>query len=140
MEPTLSESQPPYVVIAGSIRRKILDGTYGPGKRLPTAKAFAQEYGAAPMTVQNAIRLLREEGLVITQQGRGIFVSSEPNAPSAGHEPSPDYITIMASLDKVVAELGRLDSRVRELEQTVNDLRGGPSALPSGPSSDAGQQ
>jgi DNA-binding GntR family transcriptional regulator len=110
-------------VIAGDIRRKIMDGTYGPGERLPTAKVFAQQYGSAPMTVQNAIRLLREEGLVITQQGRGIFVAADPAGSGSGRTPSADYVSIMSSLDKVVAEMGRLDGRVRELEQTVEALR-----------------
>ncbi|MFC1416523.1 GntR family transcriptional regulator [Streptacidiphilus cavernicola] len=119
-----SESQPPYVVIAGDLRRKILDGTFGPGERLATAKVFAKEYGAAIMTVQNAIRLLREEGLVITQQGRGIFVSANPGE-SADQRPSAEFAAVMSSLDKVIAELGRLDGRVRELEQTVDALQSG---------------
>ncbi|MCX4757830.1 GntR family transcriptional regulator [Kitasatospora purpeofusca] len=125
MEMKRSESQPPYVVIAADLRRQILDGTYAPGARLPTAKDLAAQYKAAVMTVQSAVRLLREEGLVITQHGRGIFVSATPGEVSEGAEQSPGYAEIMRGIDTVIAELGRLDNRMRTLEETVEALQRG---------------
>lgn len=56
------------------IRARIADGTYPPGKRLPTAREFAEEFGTSARTVTEAMRILRESGEVIGVRGRGTFV------------------------------------------------------------------
>jgi DNA-binding GntR family transcriptional regulator len=121
--PTRAGSEPPYVVIASDLREKIADGQYEPGEKLPTTRQLAQDYGAAAMTIQNAMRLLRDEGLIVTQQGRGTFVSTNPETGPEGERRSREYTEIMASLSEVVAELGRLDGRLRELEQNIASLQ-----------------
>ena len=42
--------------------------------RFPSGSELAQRYGVARMTVQQAVRLLREERLVVSRQGSGIYV------------------------------------------------------------------
>jgi GntR family transcriptional regulator len=62
----------PYQQVARLIRQRIQTGELGP--RLPSYMDLAHELGVAPMTVQRAIGVLREEGLVVTYPGRGTFV------------------------------------------------------------------
>ncbi|MGH3400619.1 MAG: GntR family transcriptional regulator [Streptosporangiaceae bacterium] len=71
----------PYQQVAARIRERIQSGDLGP--RLPSYMDLAHEMGVAPMTVQRAIRVLADEGLVITRPGRGTFVagSEKPRQP-----------------------------------------------------------
>jgi DNA-binding GntR family transcriptional regulator len=72
---SIDESSPdwPYQQVAARIRERIAAGELGP--RLPSYMALAHELEVSPMTVQRAIGILRDEGLVITRPGRGTFVA-----------------------------------------------------------------
>jgi len=61
--------------IADDLRQQIRDGDLRPGQLLPTQSQLMQAYKASSLTVQKAIRLLRNEGWVIARQGRGTFVT-----------------------------------------------------------------
>jgi GntR family transcriptional regulator len=67
---------PVYVQLANLLRQGIQDGTYPPDRALPSIRTLQQTYGVADGTVQKALRILKDEGLVHTVQGRGIFVTS----------------------------------------------------------------
>jgi DNA-binding transcriptional regulator YhcF (GntR family)/predicted enzyme related to lactoylglutathione lyase len=75
------DSRPPYVQVAAALRASIRNGALQPGGKLPSGSELAQRYGVARMTVQNAIRLLRSEGLVVTRQGSGVYVRTRPASP-----------------------------------------------------------
>ncbi|UYQ64492.1 GntR family transcriptional regulator [Streptomyces peucetius] len=61
--------------IADDLRQQIREEKLRPGQLLPTQSQLMQEYKASSLTVQKAIRLLRNEGWVIARQGRGTFVT-----------------------------------------------------------------
>jgi DNA-binding GntR family transcriptional regulator len=65
----------PYQQVAAVIRDRIRAGELGP--RLPSYMDLAHELKVSPMTVQRAIGVLRDEGLIITIRGRGTFVAPE---------------------------------------------------------------
>jgi DNA-binding GntR family transcriptional regulator len=67
----------PRQQVARIIREKIETGEYGP--KLPSYQKLANELGVAPMTVQAALTILKEEGLVYGVPGRGTFVSEGPS-------------------------------------------------------------
>ncbi|WP_184889998.1 GntR family transcriptional regulator, partial [Sphaerisporangium siamense] len=60
--------------IADDIRTKIESGHLQPGDKLPGLPDLAQSYGVSLVTVRLALARLKQEGLVISQQGRGNFV------------------------------------------------------------------
>lgn len=64
----------PWTYIANDLRAKILAGRWQPGDRLPTLAQLSVEYRRARGTVQNAINLLRDEGLIETRGSSGIYV------------------------------------------------------------------
>lgn len=84
----LSEARPglPYIQVAGALRAAILTKTLEPGDKIPSGSQLATRYGVARMTVQQAIRVLRDEGLVVSRQGSGVFVR-ERTARSVGLRP-----------------------------------------------------
>jgi len=64
--------------VAAEIRRAIAEGEAGPGERLPLAKDIAAVLGVNKNTVLRALRILRDEGLLDFQRGRGITVAGTP--------------------------------------------------------------
>src|SRR5258708_3333071 len=60
--------------LAGEIR----SGRLAPGARLPTEQALTRAARVSRTVVREAVAALRAEGLVITRQGVGAFVSAEP--------------------------------------------------------------
>ncbi len=65
----------PYEEIKASIRRRIADGGWQPGVRLPSERELVQEFGCARMTVHRALRELEDEGLIERRQGSGSYVA-----------------------------------------------------------------
>jgi GntR family transcriptional regulator len=64
--------------IADAIRARITSGQYPPGSQLPGLPALAQTYKASLVTVRLAVARLRQEGLIMSQQGVGNFVREQP--------------------------------------------------------------
>lgn len=75
------DPRPPYVQVANSLRAAILTRKFAPGEKLPSGPQLAKSYGVARMTIQQAMRLLREEGLVVSRQGSGVFVRERTSRP-----------------------------------------------------------
>lgn len=65
---------PAFRQVAADIRSKITDGRYAPGSRLPSERELVDSYGVSRPTVRDAVNLLRAEGIVSAEHGRGVFV------------------------------------------------------------------
>lgn len=63
-----------YRQLADILRGRITSGQLQPGDRLPSESRLEQEYGISRETIRRALRLLRDEGLVVTEQGYGTRV------------------------------------------------------------------
>jgi GntR family transcriptional regulator len=70
---------PPFRKIAQVLRGDILAGRIAPGERLPSENELADHHETTRATVRKAIALLRSEGLVLSEQGRGAFVRPRPH-------------------------------------------------------------
>ena len=68
------ERQLPSRTIAEAIRSQIESGELPPGAQLPSERDLASTYGTARNTAREAVRILSDAGLVITDQGKGSFV------------------------------------------------------------------
>ncbi|WP_326566925.1 GntR family transcriptional regulator [Amycolatopsis rhabdoformis] len=68
------DPRPPFQQVAAILKASILTGAYQPGDRLPSYTELAASYGVAVMTAQKAVGVLRDEGLVVSRQGKGSFV------------------------------------------------------------------
>jgi GntR family transcriptional regulator, transcriptional repressor for pyruvate dehydrogenase complex len=65
--------------IAERIAGDIMAGKLRPGSRLPTEQQMMAALGVSRTTVREAVAALRADGLVVTRQGAGAFVS--PDSP-----------------------------------------------------------
>ncbi len=69
---------PLYVQVARMVSRLIADGTWPPGLKLPPERQMARIMGVSRNTTSACYRYLLEQGLVISCQGRGTYVSGQP--------------------------------------------------------------
>jgi len=65
---------PTYRQVANILRERIRSGELKRGDQLPSVHALVIETGLADATIRSAVRVLKDEGLVRTAPGRGVFV------------------------------------------------------------------
>lgn len=58
-----------------SLRKQIIEGNLKPGTKLPAARDIEEKAGVSRSVVREAIAALRAEGLVVSKQGVGMFVT-----------------------------------------------------------------
>ena len=63
---------PLYDQVAAILRGQIERGEIT--SRLPSLRTIAQEYEVSHITAEHAVRVLRDEGLVVTVTGKGTYV------------------------------------------------------------------
>lgn len=78
-----------YRQVADELRDAIMDGTYGPGQALPSQPELARQYGLNQTSINRAIALLRAEGMVRVEHGRGAFVQMVPTVKRTRRVPGP---------------------------------------------------
>src|ERR1700680_1139541 len=67
-----------YEQIVQQIEESILAGTLKPGDQLPAERDLAQQFGVSRTAVREAVKTLREKGLVEAYPGRGTLIRDGP--------------------------------------------------------------
>src|SRR5579872_3651344 len=65
-----------YEQIVQQVEESILKGQLKPGDQLPAERDLAQRFGVSRTAVREAVKTLREKGLVEAYSGRGTFVTN----------------------------------------------------------------
>jgi len=76
VDPT--SDRPVFRQIADFLREDISVGRLGEGVQLQSERELMEAFGAARGTVRQSLNLLKGEGLIQTEHGRGAFVRSRP--------------------------------------------------------------
>lgn len=98
-----ADKRQPNVQIAASIRAAILTGELAPGSQLPPGHELAKFFGVSRMTVQTAIRTLRDEGFVDSRAGSGVYVRDRATLPTPAGKDQP-----LAGIATFLFEMGHL--------------------------------
>lgn len=72
------EALPVYIQIAEELRQNINQGIYQVGDKLPTESQLSDRFAVNRHTLRRAISILKSEGLLRVDQGRGTFVVARP--------------------------------------------------------------
>jgi GntR family transcriptional regulator len=103
-------AQSKYLQIADRLRDQIDSGGLKPGERLPSEPDLVKLFDASRNTVRLAIAKLTNQGLVVTRQGLGTFVS-EPAVPFtallsrvATQPPGQSASTLLPEVSNIDAE------------------------------------
>jgi GntR family transcriptional regulator len=74
------EKEPIYLQIVEQVKSMVASGLLKPGSQLPTVREVAADLRINFNTAARAYRMLHEEGIISTQQGRGTYVLEAPPA------------------------------------------------------------
>ena len=96
-----------YEQILQQVEEAILKGQLKPGDQLPPERDLAQRFGVSRTAVREAVKALREKGLVEAYTGRGTFVT---NGTSQAIRQSLDWMSKISQHEGTVhlAELRRI--------------------------------
>jgi DNA-binding GntR family transcriptional regulator len=112
-----NDPRSPYQQIADDLRRRIGSGELGPGVRMESTRKLATRYGVAAMTIHQAVRVLRDEGLVQSWQGRGTFIRTE------GQELPQDLTSVVqdlhARVDALASEGASTNEQLAEIRRQL---------------------
>ncbi len=141
------DPRPASQQIASLLRAAILTHRFAPGERLPSQQELGKRYGVARETVKAALRILKDEHLIVTRQGSGAYVRSQAERPVglrphieaafrrphvsiafAGFSSETLHGALQEPLDKVRA--GRLTPESISIRILLPDLST-PAAVPS---------
>lgn len=78
------DTLPLYQQIADELRQNIQDAVFNIGDRLPTESELSDRFGVNRHTLRRAVEVLRHEGIVDVERGRGTFVVAAPITVSIG--------------------------------------------------------
>ena len=88
-----------YEQIVKQIEESILKGELKPGDQLPAERELAQQFGVSRTAVREAVKTLREKGLVESYSGRGTFIT---NGTSQAIKQSLDFMMRIGQQDGLV--------------------------------------
>jgi GntR family transcriptional regulator len=121
-----TDARPLQVRVADDIRGRIETGEYAPGEQLPTLDQLAEKHRCSLAAVRKAIDLLKQQGLVVTVQGRGTFVRERPKARRHGIE---RYARSRWASGKAVL-VAEAEQQDRTAEQIIRELAEVPAPEP----------
>ncbi len=109
---------PIYQQIVDQIKAQIAGGELQPGDQLPTVRALATDLRINFNTVARAYRMLDEERIISTQQGRGTYITEKP-PPKVTERMRRESLEALAK--RYVEEAARLGFADTEIRQMVGE-------------------
>lgn len=106
--------RPAYQQVADDLRQQIASGELPVGSAIPSTAKLSELYSVSVTVVRAAVTQLRTDGLVVGHPGKGVFVSSTPDA-------AAERTTTVHDLARQVAALRE---QVAFLQTQVTDLYG----------------
>jgi GntR family transcriptional regulator len=104
-----------YQQLAEALRTGIEAGRIGIGDLLPTEAVLARQFDVSRHTVREALRVLREQGLITSRQGMGSRVRAS--------SPRIAYVEAVTSIDDLLEFAAATHLEQTKLEDVVADER-----------------
>ena len=118
-----------YEQIVEQIEQSVQRGDLKPGDQLPAERELAEQVGVSRTAVREAVKALREKGLVEAYPGKGTFITSGSSNPmrlsidrmmrSAQVDATSSLVEVREILEPEIAAL----AAVRATEENLNSLR-----------------
>ena len=104
---TESIGRPAYQQVADDLRLRITTGEFPVGSAIPSTAKLTKKYGVSITVIRAAVARLREDGLLVGQPGKGVFVRSTPDSLA---ERAVTIDDISRQVEEFRAELLRIES------------------------------
>lgn len=109
---------PIYTQIVNQVQSQVAGGVLQPGDQLPTVRALAEELRVNFNTVARAYRILDEERIISTQQGRGTFIAETP-PPNVTERLRQEALEALTQ--RYISEAIRLEFSKEEISRRVQE-------------------
>jgi GntR family transcriptional regulator len=73
-----SDKRPIYLQIMEQLKQRVAVGDWPEGQATPSIRQLAVDLQVSVITIKRAYLELEREGVIVTQQGKGSFVASNP--------------------------------------------------------------
>jgi GntR family transcriptional regulator len=114
----LRADSPIYIQLVDQVKAQIASGILQPGDQLPTVRALATELRINFNTVARAYRILDEDRIISTQQGRGTYITEKP-PPKVTERMRRESLETLAR--RYIEEASRLGFTETEIQQIVGE-------------------
>ena len=111
-----------YEQIVEQIEQSVQRGDLKPGDQLPAERELAEQFGVSRTAVREAVKALREKGLVEAYPGKGTFITSGSSNPmrqsidrmmrSAQVDATSSLVEVREILEPEIAALAAVRARI----------------------------
>ena len=112
-----SDKRPMYLQIMEQIKQRIAVGDWAAGQAIPSIRQLAVNIGVSVITVKRAYLELEREGMIVTRQGKGCFVASDPHVGARIREQE-----LAQHLEQAVRSAALLGVSPRNLEKRIRAM------------------
>lgn len=106
----------PYQILERELRKRILNGTYAMGDKMPSIRIIAEQERYASATVQRAFHNLKRQGLLVYRRSTGYLVSEHQELERMKAE---ECYKAINTLYDTLYELGCSESEIGLLLQEI---------------------
>ena len=111
-----ANDKPIFLQLADVIKSDIVSGKFKITEKLPSVRDFAFEFGVNPNTVQKALQILEDEGLIVTDRTNGKFVAGSTEKIEAQKSK-----TINHEIDLFMEKMKALGLDIAEIKNLINN-------------------
>ena len=117
MPVNFSNDKPIFLQLAEIIKGDIIAGKIKEGEKLPSVREFALSYGINPNTVQKALQILEDDGLIVTDRTNGKFVSGGEDLIQNEREK-----VILQELEQFIQKMNSFGVDSKEIINLINKM------------------
>lgn len=110
--------EPIYTQLVEQVKQLVAAGNLKPGDQLPTVRQLAADLRVNFNTVARAYRMLHDEGVLSTQQGRGTFIVEQP-LPAHSEQRKLRRAKLAELTERFLLEAERLGYEPDEIRKSV---------------------
>lgn len=120
-----ADPRPMYLQLMEQIRRRIAVGDWQPGQEIPSIRALAASTRVSVITVKRAFLELEREGVIVTRQGKGTFVSNNVDlGRDLRARELDEHLEAAADIGRELGlEADALEARLREIVKRKGDIK-----------------
>ncbi|MEU8677317.1 GntR family transcriptional regulator [Streptomyces sp. NPDC048560] len=109
--------KPAYQQVADDLRRRIAAGEFvADGGKLPSLAEMQATYGVTVTVARAAIAQLKSDGLAVSHQGKGAFLTADAASVAKSADPGGAVAELRDEVAQLRSEVGELRERVAALE------------------------